>query len=150
MRIYFVLVRFAAVSFSTAILDNLIFFAAIHTWPHLLFCQALSRSIAGLHQYKINKRGVFHSKIGDRLGLARFAASLVAFGLASYLLINLLSSWRGMSVRAAKLLAEFLLFGLGFVVQREFVFAPSRPVPSSSASPDKSENPSAAACAGQQ
>lgn len=122
MRIYFVLVRFAAVSVMTAALDNIVFIAAFHLWPNVLGCQVLGRGVAGLFNYYSNKTGVFHSGVQDRFALPRYWMSVAFLGALSYFLIWRLHAMAGFEIPAAKLCVETALFALSFLVQRDFVF----------------------------
>ena len=126
MRIYFLFFRFAAVSLSSALLDNIVFLTAFHFAASVLPSQILSRLISGSFNYYMNKTGVFHAPVRDARAMPKYWACVVIFGSASYGLIRVLMSM-GLSVLAAKLSAETVLFGLSFVVQREVIFAPPKP-----------------------
>jgi len=121
MRIYFLLVRFAAASMTAAVLDNLVFLAAFYVLSHVLASQVLGRVVAGLFNYYMNKTSVFHARGRNRGAFARYWLSVTVFGAVSYGMIGFLVSL-GLGVSAAKLCAETALFGLSFVVQRDFVF----------------------------
>ena len=123
MRIYFVFIRFLAVSMGTAVIDNVVFIAGLHFWPHVLLCQAISRLVAGTFQFTVAKRGVFHSRARVASALPKYW-TLVAFsGILSYLLIQSLLRYTSLNVISAKLTAETVLFFISFVVQRDVVFA---------------------------
>ncbi|MGA2273615.1 MAG: bifunctional glycosyltransferase family 2/GtrA family protein [Bryobacteraceae bacterium] len=121
MRIYFLLIRFIAVAMSTALLDNLVFFAAFHVLSHVLASQVLGRLVAGFFNYYMNKTSVFHAQVRASRALPRYWLSVVVFGAVSYGLINVLLAL-GFAVSSAKLCAETVLFAFSFVVQRDFVF----------------------------
>jgi dolichol-phosphate mannosyltransferase len=121
MRIYFLLIRFSAVSLTTAVLDNILFLAAFYFFPHILPSQIFGRALASLFNYYMNKRNVFRVQVRDSHALPKYWSCVVVFGTLSYALINLLHS-AGFGVLPAKLTAETLLFALSFVVQRDFVF----------------------------
>jgi putative flippase GtrA len=122
-RIYFVFIRFLAVSMGTAVIDNAVFIAGLHFWPHVLACQAISRLVAGTFQFTVAKRGVFHSRARVASALPKYW-TLVAFsGVLSYLLIQSFLRYTSLNVIAAKLTAETVLFFISFVVQRDVVFA---------------------------
>jgi glycosyltransferase involved in cell wall biosynthesis len=125
MRIYFVLIRFASVSLSTAVLDNIVFLAAFHFFPHLLACQVLGRAVAGLFNYSLNKTSVFHARVRDAQAMPKYWFSVLVFGALSFGLIKLLLS-AGFAVPSAKVTAETILFAVSFIVQRDFVFASRR------------------------
>ncbi len=61
-RIYFVLLRFTGVSLISAVLDNLVFFAAFSCWPSLLGAQITGRVLCTLFNYWGNKNTVFRSR----------------------------------------------------------------------------------------
>jgi len=123
MRIYFVFIRFAAVSLLTALLDNGVFILGMHFWPYIAACQATSRLVAGTFQFTASKRGVFHSRAHVAPALVKFW-TLVAFsGMLSYLLIQALLRYSPLGVVPAKLTAETILFFVSFIVQRDVVFA---------------------------
>jgi putative flippase GtrA len=121
MRIYFLFIRFAAVSLSTALLDNLVFLIAFGVFANVLTSQFLGRLIAGLFNYYMNKTGVFHARVRDARALPKYWLFVAVFGAISYSLINLMTSI-GLAVAPAKLCAEAVLFAFSFVVQRDFVF----------------------------
>lgn len=122
MRIYFLLIRFAAVSMSTAALDNLVFLTAFHFLSHVLASQVLGRLVAGLFNYYMSKTSVFHAQVKASRALPRYWLSVVVVGAVSYGLINVLLSF-GFGIVSAKLCAETVLFAFSFVVQRDFVFS---------------------------
>lgn len=126
MRIYFLFLRFSAVSLSTAALDNLVFLVAFRLLPNVLVSQCLGRLVAGLFNYYLNKSGVFHSQARNARTAPRYIFTVLFFGALSYSLIRLLVSV-GLSVQAAKLSSEGLLFAFSFIVQRDFVFFAQNP-----------------------
>jgi putative flippase GtrA len=125
MRIYFLFVRFAAISLLTAGLDNLVFLLAMSVTPNILSCQAVSRLAAGTFNYYANRRGVFHSAARNRIAIPKYWLSVVASGALSYTLIHNLMGLAGIGVIPAKIGAEALLFFFSFAIQRKFVFAPA-------------------------
>ncbi len=122
MRIYFVFVRFVSVSLVTAAIDNGLFMAAIHFFPSVLLCQAISRLVAGTFQFMAVRRGVFHSDASVAPAMAKFWTLVVFSGALSYLIIQTVVRNTPVGVVPAKLAAETALFLLSFVVQRDFVF----------------------------
>lgn len=123
MRVYFVFVRYGAVSLLTALIDNLVFVFAAAMGGGILVSQVTARLMAGTFNYYGNKRRVFRSEVRDLVAAPRFWFTVIASGAVSYGLIHVFVGYLSMNVIAAKLLAETLMFGLNFVIQREFVFA---------------------------
>ena len=122
MRIYFVLLRFGALSLATAILDNIVFGIGYFLTSNIAVSQAMGRTIAVLFNYGAARRAVFLSRASHAVLLPRYLLLVAASGFASYGLIALLRSAFGTPVIAAKLMAESLLFIANFAVQRDFVF----------------------------
>lgn len=127
MRIYFVFVRFAAVSLMTAVIDNLVFIAALRFSSELALCQIAARLVAGSFNYYLNKRGVFHSQARNAIAFPRYWLVVLMGGLLSYALIQSILRFTSLSVIPAKLVAETIMFFFSFVVQRDFVFS-ARPI----------------------
>jgi putative flippase GtrA len=125
MRIYFVLLRFAMLSLATALVDNLVFFAAFEWGASVLGAQAAARAAAVLVNYPAARRAVFLSHEPHRSTLPRYLALVLTSGALAYGLMGLLAPHWG--VLPAKVAAESLLFLVNFVVQRDFVFVKARP-----------------------
>jgi glycosyltransferase involved in cell wall biosynthesis len=123
MRIYFVFIRFLAVSIGTSVIDNVVFIAGMHFAPNVLLCQAISRLVAGMFQFTVAKRGVFHSQARVASALPKFWLLMAFSGMLSYLLIQSFLRYTSLNVIPAKLTAETVLFFISFVVQRDVVFA---------------------------
>ena len=126
MRVYFVFLRFAAVSMITAAIDNTVFLLLHHSWASIIGCQFASRAVAGIFNYSANKLEVFHSRTGNTVALPRYCLSVVAQGLVSYFLFINLSRLLHIQVAIAKIVVETALFFASFIVQREFVFRGKR------------------------
>lgn len=123
MRIYFVLIRFAATSLITALIDNLVFIWMMSVSAKVASSMIAARLVAGMFNYFANKRGVFHSDgLNWTIALPKFWLSVFVAGSLSYILITNLIAYAGISVIAAKVLAETIMFPFSFVIQRDFVF----------------------------
>ena len=123
MRIYFVFVRFLAVSLATAVIDNAVFIAGLHFFGNVLLCQIAGRVVAGMFQFTAGKRKVFRSDARLSTALVKYWTLVGVSGAMSYLLIRGLLHYTSLDVVPAKLIAETVLFLLSFVIQRDFVFA---------------------------
>ncbi len=122
MRTHIVLLRFCAISFSTAVLDNAVFYVAFHAWGSILGAQAVGRVISVSFNYRFVRRTVFCSNQGHNALLPRYLALVVVNALLSYGGIRLLSAFTPLGVIASKIVAETLLFVVNFAVQRAFIF----------------------------
>jgi glycosyltransferase involved in cell wall biosynthesis len=124
MKIYFVLLRFGAVAFLTAALDNLVYILVYHRLGQVLPSQILGRLVSVCFNYSMVRRTVFVSHEQNTKALPKYLLLVLASGTASYAGITFLSSRFGVSAVSAKLLMETLLFFVNFAVQRLFIFKP--------------------------
>lgn len=122
MRVYFVLLRFSAVSLLTAAVDNLAFLLAFNATARVAPSQVAGRAVAVLFNYGAARRAVFLSRERHRILLPRYLLLVLASGCASYGLIQGLRAAFGWPVMAAKIAAESVLFIANFAIQRDFVF----------------------------
>ena len=122
MRVYFVFLRFSAVSLLTAGLDNLVFVLAFWMRSDIVLAMCCGRLAAGLFNYFANKFGTFRVNVKDKVALPKFALSVVLAGTASYAIITWLVDGLGVAVIPAKFAAETAMFFFSFWIQREFVF----------------------------
>lgn len=130
MRIYFVLMRFSAVSLLTAVLDNLIFIGAYKVTADLLTSQIIGRLGAVAFNYQASKKAVFLSRLGHHQTLGKYLALVAVNAGLSYALINFMIMAFGIEVLSAKIIAESLLFFVNFTIQRDYIF--TRPMEGSS------------------
>ena len=123
MRIYFVFIRFAAVSLLTATIDNLTFILALRIMPAIWACMLTARLVAAIFNYTANKHSVFHSRAANAVALPKYWLSMLIAGLLSYCLIQGILAFTKMGVISAKMTAETIMFFFSFVIQRDFVFS---------------------------
>ena len=129
MKIYFVLLRFGAVSFLTAALDNLVYILVYHRLGHVLPSQILGRLVSVTFNYTMVRRSVFVSHEQHKAALPKYLLLVFAIGSASYAGITFLWTRLGVSPVPAKLLVETALFFVNFAVQRLFIFKPDSDEP---------------------
>ena len=122
MRIYFLLLRFSALSMATAVLDNVIFVAAYSATGSIGGSQITGRFVAMMFNYLGARRAVFHSQQKHAIVFPKYAALVICNGLLSYMGIQFLHFRVGISTISSKLIAEGLLFVASFTIQRDFVF----------------------------
>ncbi|MDE3164567.1 MAG: bifunctional glycosyltransferase family 2/GtrA family protein [Acidobacteriota bacterium] len=122
MRIYFLLLRFSALSLMTAVLDNAVFALVYPATGSIAQSQAASRLVAMVVNY-LGVRGlVFQSRQRHAVVLPRYVALVAGNGLLSYGLIQWFHFRLGIATVPAKMLAETLLFIANFAIQRDFIF----------------------------
>lgn len=122
MRTHVVLLRFCALSFTTAVLDNVAFYIAFHATGTILGAQIIARTASVWFNYRFVRSTVFCSDKGHHTLLPRYLALAAANLLLSYAGIQLLRSTTHLSVLACKIVAETILFLANFAVQRAFIF----------------------------
>lgn len=123
MKVYFVLLRFSFASMLTALIDNLVFLVVYRMAHSILIGQVCARSCAVLFNYTLVRRVVFLSRGRIESTLPKYLLLVALNGLLSYTVIQFLLAHTRLSVIAAKILAETLLFAVSFVIQRDFIFA---------------------------
>ena len=122
MRIYFVLLRFSALSLVTAALDNVVFVLCYTLTARIGLSQIVARTCAVIFNYGGARRAVFLSRQQHKTVLPKYLLLVAASGTLSYLLIRGLHSALGVPVVAAKIIAESGLFIINFLVQRDLIF----------------------------
>jgi len=121
-KIYFLLVRFAAVSLSASIIDNLIFFLVFRWTGGLAQSQVIARTGSMLYNFTAAKRVVFKSRRHLFSQAAKYVVLVLFSGAVSFVLIKFLVTYTVLNVFAAKILAESLLFFVNFLIQRDIIF----------------------------
>lgn len=121
-RIYFVFIRFFAVSLLTALIDYLVFTLVWLIGGGLLTSITSSRLVAGIFNFSMNRGVVFKSTSNIIPQLIKYIALVVAFMFVSFLAIETLSSKFNINIIFAKLISEGILFIASFSVQRIFIF----------------------------
>ena len=122
MRVYLLLFRFSILSFLTAVLDNVIFAVTHMSGGSIAQSQITARTVAMFFNYFGARSVVFHSRQGHPAVLPKYVLLVLCSGVLSYILIQFLHFRIGLSVMAAKVLAEGVLFIANFAIQRDFVF----------------------------
>jgi glycosyltransferase involved in cell wall biosynthesis len=126
MKIYFVLFRFTLASLLSAVIDSSVFMIAYGFTPSILTSQALARVVSMIFNYSAVKQAVFYSKQPHGKTFPRYVLLVVISGFVSYILIRVLTTFSPLSVLAAKLTAESLVFLANFAIQRDFIFISSK------------------------
>jgi glycosyltransferase involved in cell wall biosynthesis len=122
MRIYFLLMRFSALSLLTALVDNLVFFDAFWATGNRALSQVAGRLVAMTFNYLGVRNLVFHSRQHHSRVLPKYVFVVALNGVVSYALIGMIHARFGVGVIPAKMLAEGLLFLVNFLVLRDLVF----------------------------
>jgi len=121
IKIYFVFIRFTAISILSAAIDFIIFSFIYWLKKNIFLAVLLGRLLSATFNFKLNHHLAFKSQ-NKLLPAAIKYASLASFlGLIAYSLITLIHSW-GINVYSSKIMAEIALFILSFTIQRFFIF----------------------------
>jgi putative flippase GtrA len=125
-KIYFVLLRFTLASLLSAVLDSALFLVVFGFSASILISQASARMVSMLFNYTAVKRAVFFSEQKHANTFPKYLTLVIVSGTVSYLLIRFLTTFFSMSVLAAKISAESLVFLANFAIQRDFIFTRHR------------------------
>jgi glycosyltransferase involved in cell wall biosynthesis len=121
IKIYFVFIRFMAISLLSAVIDFTIFFFIYWMKKNIFLAVLLGRILSATFNFKLNHHLAFKSQ-NKLLPAAIKYASLASFlGLIAYSLIMLIHGL-GINVYGSKIVAEIALFILSFSIQRFFIF----------------------------
>ncbi len=123
MRIYFILLRFAASSLVAAGIDFVVFALVLWMTSNVLTSMIAGR-VSTLVNFALNRRFVFNSGGGVVAPLMKYYALAALVGVAAYFSIQFLSGTLGFNVLVAKVLAESVLWLGSFSAQRIFIFPP--------------------------
>ena len=121
LKIYFVFLRFSVISIASAVLDYTLFSIGFMLGHKIFLAIVSARIISALFNFGLNKNIVFKDKGRTSALITKYAALAVALVLGSYLLTVTLHK-AGINVYVGKLIAEFTLFVVSFMVQRIFIF----------------------------
>jgi glycosyltransferase involved in cell wall biosynthesis len=122
IAIYFVFVRHVGNALLTALLDYVVFAAALMLGKGLGISLIAGRVVAGLFNYYVGKTFVFKSKHHALRGLLAYTALVAALATISYFSISFMVSHTGIPPLLAKLLVESVIFFASFAIQRVYIF----------------------------
>lgn len=125
IRIYKDILKFSLSSLSSFILDYVLFSALMIFMPHtalpVLMANVFARVISAFYNYSMNCRFVFHEKREFSTALEYFVLAVLILTVNN-LLLELFVQTFHFSVYPAKLLTEFLLFIMSWLVQNYVIF----------------------------
>jgi glycosyltransferase involved in cell wall biosynthesis len=121
VKIYFVFLRFAAISLLSAMID--FFFFSLLYWfkKDILLAVFLGRILSSSFNFKLNYRLTFKSQNKQLSAVVKYASLASVLACSAYSLIRFIHSF-GINVYTSKILAEIALFALSFAVQHLFIF----------------------------
>ena len=128
LKIYSVFLKFIVASFSSFVVDIVLFTVAYHLlkrhYPdsYIIIATVFARILSSLYNYNMNKRRVFRLKEKNIATLAKYyilcVIQTILSGVGVYALYRLFH-WNETGI---KILVDVILFFLSFQIQREWVF----------------------------
>lgn len=136
LRIYKDIFKFMLSSFSSFILDYVLFSLWMIFLPHtaafVLAANVMARMISAVYNYSMNCRFVFHTGRKMRTALQYFELAVFVLFMNNVIL-ELFVQFLGLSVYPAKLMTECVLFLLSWMIQNRVIFRKERMEEKSSA-----------------
>lgn len=128
-RIYRDMLKFSLSSFSSFILDYILFTVLTLILPHtgatVIFANISARLASAFYNYSMNCRFVFHTKCQVRTALDYFTLA-GAILVMNNMILSMLIQVIGINVYPAKLITEGILFVISWVVQNKLIFGKKR------------------------
>ncbi|MDO4174127.1 MAG: bifunctional glycosyltransferase family 2/GtrA family protein [Eubacteriales bacterium] len=125
LRIYKDLLKFVLSSFSSFVLDYMLFFLLTLLLPKTAWALACSnigaRMVSALYNYWMNCNVVFHQK-GSLRTLAGYVCLAASILVLNHVILHSFVFIVGIPVYPAKLLTELLLFVISWMVQNKLIF----------------------------
>lgn len=120
-KIYFVFIRFAAISLLSAAIDFTIFSFIYWLKKNIFLAVLLGRILSATFNFKLNHHLAFKSQNKLFPAAIKYASLASFLGFIAYSLIKLIHGF-GINVYSSKIIAEIALFILSFTIQRFFIF----------------------------
>jgi len=121
IKIYFVFIRFAAISLLSAMIDFIVFSFIYWIKKNIFLAVLLGRILSATFNFKLNHHLAFKSQNKLLPAAIKYAGLASFLGLIAYSLITFIHSF-GINVYSSKIIAEIALFILSFTIQRLFIF----------------------------
>ncbi len=121
IKIYFVFIRFAAISLLSAAIDFTLFSFMYWLKKNIFLAVLIGRVLSATFNFKLNHYLAFKSRNKLIPSAVKYASLASFLGLVAYSLIKVIHSF-GINVYSSKIIAEIALFILSFTIQRLFIF----------------------------
>ena len=121
-KIYFVFLRFSALSLTTALLDYIVFTMVWQTAGNLLISLLCARLVAGTFNFTLARKMVFKSRNNLTREAASYVLLVISLMAVSYGLVQSMTHFLHMNVYVSKLIAEGGLFIASFSLQNLLIF----------------------------
>lgn len=123
LKIYYVFLRFSALSMTTALIDYVVFTIVWLSAGNLLASLACARLVAGTFNFTLARKVVFKSQNKLFRQAASYIFLVIALMAVSYGLVQSMTHFLHMNVYVSKLIAEGGLFLASFSLQNLLIFA---------------------------
>jgi putative flippase GtrA len=124
LKIYFVFIRFTAISIMSALLDFVLFTVSYYLVGNVFVSIVFARTLSCIFNFIFGKCITFRSTGRILPEGIKFLILAILLVLISYGLITSMVNFLGMNVYVSKVISECTLFFMSFAVQRVFVFRP--------------------------
>lgn len=125
VRIYKDILKFTMSSFSSFVLDYLLFSLLMVLFPHtavwVLGANVFARIVSAIYNYSVNCSFVFHTEYRAKTAAQYFALAFFILCMNNVILAGF-TQLAGISVYPAKLLTECMLFCISWLVQNFIIF----------------------------
>lgn len=122
IKIYWVFIRFAALSMTSAGLDILMFFISYFMTESILLGTVIARVISGSFNFVFCKTLIFQSPGHFYLEALKYLLIAFVIMMASYFSVVGMVNYLGMNVYVSKIIADVGIFLTNFLLQNIFVF----------------------------
>lgn len=121
VKIYFVLIRFAAISILSALIDLGLFSLLFFMSHYIFFSMATARIVSGYINFKINQKIAFKAKKDKSISLVKYILLAIALLACSYFLVRIMHMVH-VNIYLSKIFSEVILFCSSFMIQKLFIF----------------------------
>lgn len=122
LLVYKEIMKFSLSSFSSFIIDYLLYVLFIFLFNNILFSNILSRLISASINYKINKRLVFNSHEKNYKTIFQYFSLVLIILALNTIVLNILVRYIFINKFFAKLLTEVILFFVNWFIQKKYIF----------------------------
>jgi len=122
MKIYSVFTRFLLISFTTFLIDLVVFSIMDWTTNNIALSMVIARLVAGVYQFTVCRGFVFKSNRSVISSAFWYTVLVAMSGLVSYALITAATLVSSVDVVVLKVVSETLLIIANFSIQRLLIF----------------------------
>ena len=128
VRIYGRIIKFASSSLLSFLLDYFLFLLLTAVFPtgalYIVICNIVARIGSASLNYSLNRRLVFRDQRSVSKTLPQYILLAAGILAANSVILSFLVSVLGIPVTVSKLITEFVLFILSFIVQSRVIYRP--------------------------